>query len=165
MRRWLYPGTFDPATKGHMDLIRRALPLCDELVIAVAENREKTTFFTQEQRLHLMQRAVAGLTDVKVIGFNTLLSEQVQKLKVDAVLRGVRAFSDFEYEFVMALTNRKLLSSFESIFMMPSEPYIYLSSSLVKEILKYGGDISAFVTTEVLEAIAALDLQPERKGE
>jgi len=151
MKRWLYPGTFDPPTRGHLDLIRRALPLCDELIVAVADNREKSTLFSLEERVRLAETAVAELNGVRVLSFDTLLTEQVEKLGIDAVLRGIRAFSDFEYEFVMALTNRKLLDRFESIFMMPSENYIYLSSSLVKEILKYGGDLEPFLTRPVLE--------------
>ena len=151
MNRWLYPGTFDPPTRGHLDLIRRALPLCDELVVAVADNREKATLFTLEERLRLVERAVEGLGTVRVLPFDTLLTDQVRELDVSAVLRGVRAFSDFEYELVMALTNRKLLDRFETIFMMPSESYIYLSSTLVKEILEYDGDVSKFVIPPVLE--------------
>jgi pantetheine-phosphate adenylyltransferase len=160
MNRWMYPGTFDPPTRGHLDLIRRAMPLCDELVVAVADNKEKTTLFSLEERVKLVEKAVVGLDNVKVLSFNTLLTEQVEKLGVSAVLRGVRAFSDFEYEFVMALTNRKLLDRFESIFMMPSEKYIYLSSSLVKEIREYGGDLTPFVTAPVLEMMTEMGKGP-----
>jgi len=160
MNRWMYPGTFDPPTRGHLDLIRRAMPLCDELVVAVADNKEKTTLFSLEERVKLAEKAVVGLDNVKVLSFNTLLTEQVEKLGVSAILRGVRAFSDFEYEFVMALTNRKLLDRFESIFMMPSEKYIYLSSSLVKEIGEYGGDLTPFVTAPVLEMMTEMGKGP-----
>jgi len=164
MKRWLYPGTFDPPTNGHMDLIQRARRLCDELVIAVAENREKATFFNLEERLHLMQQAVADLADVRVVSFDVLLTEQVEREQVDAVLRGVRAVSDFEYELQMALVNRKLLERFETIFMMPSEQHIYLSSSLVKEIMRYGGDVSAFVPPGVVEAMKRMVKRPSRPG-
>ena len=153
MKRWLYPGTVDPPTKGHLDLIRRAVPLCDELLVAVADNREKSTFFTLAERMELTSAMVQGMAGVKLVTFDTLLTEQFQIREVDAVLRGVRAFSDFEYEFVMALTNRKLLDRFETVFMMPSEPYIYLSSSLVREIMQYNGEIGEFVTAPVLELL------------
>jgi pantetheine-phosphate adenylyltransferase len=164
MKRWLYPGTFDPPTNGHMDLVHRARRLCDELIIAVAESREKATFFNLEERLHLMQQAVADLADVRVVSFDILLTEQVEREQVDAVLRGVRAVSDFEYELQMALVNRKLLERFETIFMMPSEQHIYLSSSLVKEIMRYGGDISAFVPSGVVEAMKRMVKRPSPPG-
>ncbi len=164
MKRWLYPGTFDPPTRGHLDLIRRTLPLCDELIVAVADNPEKSTFFTLEERVQLMEHMVVGLQGVQVVGFDTLLTEQVEKRSVDAVLRGVRAFSDFEYELALALTNRKLLDRFETIFMMPSEAYIHLSSSMVKEIMAYGGDISRFVTEPVLDMMEKMGKGSSRPG-
>lgn len=153
MNRWLYPGTFDPPTLGHLDLIERALPLCDELIVAVAKSREKSTLFSLEKRIEMVERSVEDFSTVRVLSFDTLLTEQVQNLDVSAVLRGVRAFSDFEYELVMALTNRKLLDRFETIFMMPSEAFIYLSSTLVKEVLAFGGDLSEFVPEVVLKMI------------
>ena len=153
-RRWLYPGTFDPPTRGHMDIIQRALPLCDELIVAVADNRQKITLLETAERLALMVSLTAKMPSVRVVPFATLLTEQVEKHAVDAVLRGVRAYSDFEYELVMAITNRKLLPRFETIFMMPSECYLSLSSSLVKEILGYGGDVSEFVPRRVAEVLA-----------
>ncbi len=151
MKRWLYPGTFDPPTRGHLDLIQRALPLCDELLVAVADNHEKSTLLNLEERLKLMNMVTVEMPGARVVSFDTLLTEQVEKYEVDAVLRGVRAFSDFEYELVMAITNRKLLARFETIFMMPSECFLSLSSSLVKEIMSYGGDISEFVPRPVRE--------------
>ncbi len=151
MKRWLYPGTFDPPTRGHLDLIQRALPLCDELLVAVADNHEKSTLLSLEERLKLMNMVTVEMPGARVVSFDTLLTEQVEKYEVDAVLRGVRAFSDFEYELVMAITNRKLLARFETIFMMPSECFLSLSSSLVKEIMSYGGDISEFVPRPVRE--------------
>ena len=153
MKRWLYPGTFDPPTRGHLDLIQRALPLCDELLVAVADNREKTTLLSLEERLELMGMVTAHLPGARVVSFDTLLTKQVVKYEVDAVLRGVRAFSDFESELVMAITNRKLLACFETIFMMPSECFLSLSSSLVKEIMSYGGDISEFVPRPVRDKL------------
>jgi pantetheine-phosphate adenylyltransferase len=163
MRRWLYPGTFDPTTRGHLDLVQRALPLCDELIIAVAENQEKHTFFTLEERLLMMRRAVAGMSGVRVISFDTLLTEQVAQLEVSAVLRGVRALSDFEYELAMALLNRKMLARFETVFLMPSEPYLYLSSSLVKEVLRYGGEVGEFVPPEVSAALKEIRAPGRRR--
>jgi pantetheine-phosphate adenylyltransferase len=153
MKRWLYPGSFDPPTKGHLDLIQRAIPLCDELIVAVANNPEKSTFFTSAERLELTRAMTEGMPGISLINFDTLLTEQFEQHEVSAVLRGVRAFSDFEYEFVMALTNRKLLDSFDTVFMMPSESCIYLSSSLVREIMSYGGDIGEFVTARVLKLL------------
>ncbi len=151
MKRWLYPGTFDPPTRGHLDLIQRALPLCDELLVAVADNHEKSTLLNLEERLKLMNMVTVEMPGARVVSFDTLLTEQVEKYEVDAVLRGVRAFSDFEYELVMAITNRTLLARFETIFMVPSECFLSLSSSLVKEIMSYGGDISEFVPRPVRE--------------
>jgi pantetheine-phosphate adenylyltransferase len=155
MNRWLYPGTFDPPTLGHLDLISRALPLCDELLIAVADNREKNTLLPLADRLRLMSLMTKGIERVQVISFDTLLTDLVGDRGVNAVLRGVRAFSDFEYELAMALINRKMLDEFETIFMMPSEKYMSLSSSLVKEIMKYGGDVSQFVTPDVFRELVA----------
>lgn len=157
MNRWLYPGTFDPPTLGHLDLIRRALPLCDELIIAVAENREKSVMLSLDQRLALVESMTAELDGVKVVGFDTLLTEQVTTWDVAAVLRGVRAFGDFEYELALALTNRKMLDRFETIFMMPSEAFIHVSSSMVREIFGYGGDISGFVHPAVLKGLQDLE--------
>lgn len=162
MKRWLYPGTFDPPTRGHLDLIQRALPLCDELLVAVADNREKHTLLTLPERLRLMAIVTADIPAARVIPFDTLLTEQVETHRIDAVLRGVRAFSDFEYELVMAITNRKLLPRFETIFMMPSECFLSLSSSLVKEILRYGGDISEFVPRAVRDELVRLGKLPAR---
>ncbi len=161
MKRWLYPGTFDPPTRGHLDLIQRALPLCDELLVAVADNREKTTLLNLDERLELMTMITAELPGARVVSFDTLLTAQVEKHEVDAVLRGVRAFSDFEYELVMAITNRKLLARFETIFMMPSECFLSLSSSLVKEIMAYGGDISEFVPRPVREKLQNMGKLPK----
>ncbi len=161
MKRWLYPGTFDPPTRGHLDLIQRALPLCDELLVAVADNREKNTLLNLDERLELMAMITAEMPGTRVVSFNTLLTAQVEEHEVDAVLRGVRAFSDFEYELVMAITNRKLLARFETIFMMPSECFLSLSSSLVKEIMGYDGDISEFVPRPVREKLQKMGKLPK----
>jgi len=164
VRRWLYPGTFDPPTRGHLDIIERAVPLCDELLVAVADNREKSTFLTLAERLRLMETVTEEMDSVRVIPFDTLLTEQVERHQVDAVLRGVRAFSDFEYELVMAITNRKLLARFETIFMMPSECFLSLSSSLVKEVLGYGGEIEKFVPRAVRDELERMGKVPPRAG-
>jgi pantetheine-phosphate adenylyltransferase len=148
----LYPGTFDPITNGHLDLIRRASRLFDELVIAVAEATHKDATFSLDERRALVEASVAGIDKVRVERFSGLLAEEFQRQGVDVVIRGLRAVSDFEYELMLALMNRKLNEDFETVFLMPSEQYIYLHSSLVREVFALGGDISTLVPPPVLEA-------------
>jgi pantetheine-phosphate adenylyltransferase len=150
--RALYPGTFDPITNGHVDLIHRASRLFDELVIAVAQSKRKEAFFSLAERTKLVKASVRGVNNVKVVSFTGLLADEFAKQKVDVVIRGLRAVSDFEYELMMALMNRKLVSRFETVFLMPSEQYIYLHSSLVREIVALGGDVSHLVPPPVLAA-------------
>jgi pantetheine-phosphate adenylyltransferase len=150
--RALYPGTFDPLTNGHVDLIHRASRLFDELVIAVAHSRRKGVAFTLSERTALVRRSVTDLRNVRVISFAGLLAHEFEAQKVDVVIRGLRAVSDFEYELMMALMNRKLSRRFETVFLMPSEQYVYLHSSLVREVFALGGDISHLVPPAVLEA-------------
>lgn len=152
MTRALYPGTFDPVTNGHVDLIHRASGLFDELVIAVAEARHKEAFFTLAERTRLVRACVGEIENVRVTSFKGLLAEEFEAHKVDVVIRGLRAVSDFEYELMMALMNRKLNARFETAFLMPSEQYVYLHSSLVREVFALGGDVSALVPPPVLEA-------------
>jgi pantetheine-phosphate adenylyltransferase len=150
--RALYPGTFDPITNGHVDLIHRASRLFDELVIAVAESKRKGQFFNLAERTELVRRSVRGVDGIRVVSFRGLLAHEFEARKVDVVIRGLRAVSDFEYELMMALMNRKLLHRFETVFLMPSEQYVYLHSSLVREVFALGGDISHLVPRPVLDA-------------
>ena len=152
MSRALYPGTFDPITNGHLDVIRRASRLFDELVIAVAESRHKDAYFSLEERRDLIERSIDGESNVSIVSFGGLLAEEFEKQSVDVVIRGLRAVSDFEYELMLALMNRKLNPRFETVFLMPSEKYIYLHSSLVREVFTLGGDVSELVPQPVLEA-------------
>ncbi|MDH3199198.1 MAG: pantetheine-phosphate adenylyltransferase [Candidatus Krumholzibacteria bacterium] len=154
MKRALYPGTFDPITNGHLDVIRRAARLFDELIIAVAEARNKEAAFSLDERARLIEASIAGIDNVRVVRFSGLLAEEFVRQKVDVVIRGLRAVSDFEYELMLALMNRKLEERFETVFLMPSEKYIYLHSSLVREVHALGGDISELVPRPVLEAFA-----------
>jgi pantetheine-phosphate adenylyltransferase len=158
MRRALYPGTFDPITNGHVDVIRRASRLFDELVIAVAEARHKSAFFSLSERRSLVAASIEGvdgIDNVQVVEFDGLLAEEFRRRKVDVVIRGLRAVSDFEYELMLALMNRKLNDRFETVFLMPSEQYIYLHSSLVREVFALGGDVSSLVPAPVLDALLA----------
>jgi pantetheine-phosphate adenylyltransferase len=153
MSRALYPGTFDPITNGHVDLIHRASRLFDELVVAVAASKRKGALFTLEERTALVRASVAGLRNVRVTSFHGLLAHEFESQRVDVAIRGLRAVSDFEYELMMALMNRKLSDRFETVFLMPSEQYVYLHSSLVREVFTLGGDISHLVPAPVLEAL------------
>ena len=141
----IYPGSFDPITYGHIDLIERTVGLFDELIVAVAHNIRKVSLFSIQERLEMIQELIADYGSVQVDSFDGLLVDYVRKRKASCVVRGLRAFSDFEFEFQMALTNRKLNDSFETIFLMTHENYSFISSSLVKELIEFGGDISAFV--------------------
>ena len=152
MTRALYPGTFDPITNGHLDVIQRASRLFDVLEIAVAESIHKDAFFSLEERCELIEQSVGDVSNVNVISFGGLLADEFRKRKVDVVIRGLRAVSDFEYELMLALMNRKLDESFETVFLMPSEQYIYLHSSLVREVFILGGDIERLVPPPVLAA-------------
>jgi pantetheine-phosphate adenylyltransferase len=144
-RRAIYPGSFDPITFGHLDLIRRALTIFDEVIVVVAVNVEKRVMFQFNERIEFVRRAVKGLKGVTVEGLNGLTVEYARKKQARALIRGLRATSDFDYEFQMALTNRKLSKEVDTVFLMPSESHLYLSSRLVKEIAFLGGDVSEFV--------------------
>src|SRR5258708_39126218 len=145
MRRAIYPGSFDPVTKGHLDVIERARKLFDEVVVAVADNDEKQPLFSLEERLDLLRETAGKIDSVRITQFKGLLVEFARAEKAGAVIRGLRAVSDFEFEFQMALMNRKLDAAIEKIFLMPKEEYTYLSSRIVKEIARLGGDVSSFV--------------------
>jgi len=152
MRRAIYPGSFDPVTNGHLDVIERACRLFDEVIVAVAGNDQKQPLFPLEARVGMLREAIRPL-NVRVAPMSGLLVEFAAAEKASAVVRGLRAISDFEFEFQMALMNRKLAGEIETIFLMPKEEYTYLSSRIVKEIARLGGDISAFVPRLVAEAL------------
>lgn len=153
MRTVIYPGSFDPLTNGHLDVIQRAAKLFDRVIVAVAENDAKNPLFTQRERGELVSQSVAHIPNVEVDHFTGLLVDYVVSRSGQAVVRGLRAVSDFEFEFQLALMNRKLNESIETIFMMPKDTYTFLSSRLVKEIARLGGDVSAFVPAGVEHAL------------
>lgn len=155
MIKAIYPGTFDPITNGHVDLIRRASRLFPELIIAVAENTRKNPFFSLEMRIQCVKDAVTDLPGVLVIGFTELLIDFVKKHAGSVIVRGLRAASDFEYEFQLAGMNRKLDKQIETVFLTPSEEYLFISSTLVREIAALGGDVSRFVPKSVIHALKA----------
>ena len=154
--RALYPGTFDPAHNGHLSLIDRATTLFDEVVVAVASSAGKNPLFTPDERFDLMKEAIADLDNrdrVEIMLFDGLLANLVKQQKAVAIVRGLRAISDFEYEFQMALMNRKLARAAETVFLMPSLSWVYLSSSIVKDVAAHGGDVSGLVPPSVLTAL------------
>ena len=153
MRRAIYPGSFDPVTNGHIDVIERARKLFDEVIVAVAVNDQKQPLFALDDRLALLRQAIT-IDGVRVAPMTGLLVEFAAAENAHAVIRGLRAISDFEFEFQMALMNRKLDQEIETIFLMPKEEYTYLSSRIVKEIAQLGGNISDFVPRPVAEALA-----------
>jgi pantetheine-phosphate adenylyltransferase len=154
MRTAIYPGSFDPLTYGHLDLVERATKLFDHVVVAVARSDSKTPLFTLAERLALVEQAIKKIPNVTAECFDGLLVDYVSKRGGHAVIRGLRAISDFEFEFQLALMNRKLNERVETIFMMPKETYTFLSSRIIKEVATLGGDISAFVPSHVAQALA-----------
>lgn len=153
MRHCIYPGTFDPITYGHLDVLDRATRLFDRVTVAVAHNPGKGPLFTPEERLEILRPNVAKYSNVEVVPFGGLLVDFAVELKASAIIRGLRALSDFEFEFNMALMNRHLRPTIETIFVMPNEAYSYCSSTLVKQVAKYGGDVAHFVPPNVAEAL------------
>jgi len=152
-QRAIYPGSFDPVTNGHLDLIQRALSLFDELLVVIAVNPGKASLFTIEERIEMMRRAVKGFKKVKIESFKGLTVDFARKQKGNVLIRGLRAISDFDYEFQMALTNRKLAPKIDTVFLMPSESYFYVSSRLIKEIASHQGDISSYVPAFVRDRV------------
>ncbi|MFL5517494.1 MAG: pantetheine-phosphate adenylyltransferase [Gemmatimonadales bacterium] len=150
----LFPGSFDPPTKGHEDLIRRSLALADRVLVAVAANSAKEPLFTVEERLGMLRAAVGAETRISVETFEGLLADFAKGAGASVVVRGLRAVSDFEYEFQMALMNRQLHPSLETVFLVPAVDLTYLSSSLVREVARYGGDVSGLVHPVVAKALA-----------
>jgi pantetheine-phosphate adenylyltransferase len=152
-RRAVYPGTFDPVTRGHLDLIRRATELFESIDVLVAANIAKEAWFTAEERVRMLQDEVSGWANVSVYAFDRLIVDYMRERNIRFMLRGVRTVSDFEYEFQMAMTNRSLLSTVDTVFMMPSLCYSFTSSRLIKEIISNGGNIQEFVTSGIAERL------------
>ena len=153
MRTAIYPGSFDPLTNGHLDVVQRAAKLFDRVIVAVAKNEDKHPLFTLDERLDLVKQAVRQMPAVEADTFDGLLIDYVLRRKAQAIVRGLRAVSDFEFEFQLALMNRKLNDNIETIFMMPKDTYTFLSSRIVKEIARLSGDVSAFVPAHVEAAL------------
>jgi pantetheine-phosphate adenylyltransferase len=152
----IYPGTFDPLTNGHLDLIARGAKIVDQLVVAILRNSEKgTPLFSVPERLEMITEAVSVFPNVSVDTFDGLLVDYARQQKAKAVLRGIRAISDYEYEFQMAMMNRKLDPELETLFMMPAEKYTYVSSRLIKGVFRLGGDVTALVPPLVVERLKA----------
>jgi pantetheine-phosphate adenylyltransferase len=145
MKIAIYPGSFDPITNGHLDLIQRGLLLFDKLVVAIADNPNKKPLFSGAERLEMVRTTVKDKKQVEILLFTGLLADLVRERQACAIIRGVRAISDFEFEFQLALMNRKLAPGAETVFLIPSEKYTYLSSNLIKDIARFNGDIAAFV--------------------
>ncbi len=144
-KRAIYPGSFDPLTNGHIDLIKRATHIFDEVIVAVAKNASKKPLFTLEERVEMLKKATKAIGRIRVESFDGLVVEYARRQKINVIIRGLRMISDFEYEFQMALTNRRFAEDVETIFLMPSEGYSFLSSGLLKEAAALGADLSSFV--------------------
>lgn len=153
MRAAVYPGTFDPVTNGHLDVIKRALQLFDRLIVAVAANPRKRPLFTVEERMEMLRRSTKGLPGVQIDAIDGLVVDYALRVRAPVVVRGLRAVSDFEYELQMALMNRSLNSRVDTIFLMPSQNHIYLNSGLVKEIAEMGGSLRGLVPPTVAKAL------------
>ena len=154
-RKAVYPGTFDPITLGHQDLVRRAATVFDEVIVAVADSRAKRPFFTLEERIRMAQTVLADHGNVSVLGFSGLLMQFVQQQGAKVVLRGLRAVSDFEYELQLAGMNRNIFPDVETMFLTPSEQFLFISATLVREISTLGGDVSKFVSPHVAQCLKA----------
>jgi pantetheine-phosphate adenylyltransferase len=155
MRIAVYPGSFDPLTNGHLDIIRRATRLFDRVLISVLENEGKSPLFSVSERVELIVRSTSDIANVEVHSFSGLLVDFMQRMRASAVIRGIRAVSDYEYELQMALMNRELNPGVETIFMLPAVEYTYVSSRLVKEVFRLGGDVARLVPPLVLESLKA----------
>jgi len=145
----IYPGSFDPVTNGHIDVIKRAIQLFDQVIVAVIENPAKEASFSVDERMDMLRTVTRGLSGVVVSHFDGLLVDYVRKKRAKIIIRGLRAVSDFEYEFQMALTNRKLAANIETVFLMPAEAYTYLSSSIVKEVVSLKGNVKGLVPRQI----------------
>jgi pantetheine-phosphate adenylyltransferase len=149
----LYPGSFDPFTMGHLDIVERAAKLFDEVIVTIAENSRKAPLFNLEERIDLISNATKHIHNVRCDHFEGLLVEFAHRMEAIAIIRGLRAVSDFEYEFQMALMNRRLQPDISTVFLMPNEKYSYINSTIVKEVARYGGNIEKFVTKYVAEKL------------
>jgi pantetheine-phosphate adenylyltransferase len=154
MIRAVYPGTFDPLTRGHEDLVRRASRLFDSLIVGIADSRAKKPFFTSQERVKLSREVLADVKNVKIVSFSGLLIDFIREHDARVILRGLRAVSDFEYEFQLAGMNRNLYPDVETIFLTPSEKHMFISATLVREIATLGGDVSKFVHPKVRAQLA-----------
>lgn len=152
-RTAVYPGTFDPITNGHLDLVARASLLFDEVILAIAESTNKKPVFSLKERVAMAEQALQDHPKIRVVGFNRLLANFVHEMNAGVLLRGLRAVSDFEYEFQLASMNRHLIANVETVFLTPSEQYSFISSSLVREVARLGGNVSEFVPTNVHHAL------------
>jgi len=155
----LYPGTFDPITKGHIDLVERATRIFDKVIISIAENKRKNPLFSLQQRTEFARSIFADNPQVEVIGFNILLIDFAHQQNATVLVRGLRAVADFEFEFQLASMNRHLAPDIESVYLMPSEQYAFISSSLVKEVARLGGDVAKYVSPEVFTALRTLQVK------
>jgi pantetheine-phosphate adenylyltransferase len=153
LKQAVYPGSFDPITNGHLDIIHRAVKLFDKVIVGIASRAEKNPLFRLEERVELAQRVLVNCPNVEVTSFSDLLVEFARRSQAGTIIRGLRAVLDFDYEFQMVLTNRKIAPDIDTVFFLPSERYFYLSSSMVKEIAQLGGPVSCFVPEPVLEAL------------
>ncbi|MCK4809604.1 MAG: pantetheine-phosphate adenylyltransferase [Candidatus Omnitrophica bacterium] len=153
MKKVLYPGTFDPITLGHLDLIKRASSIFEEVIVAIAKNSPKNTFFSYQERLDIVSKVIKPFKNVKLEGFEGLIVEFARKKRIRVLLRGLRMISDFEYEFQMALTNRKLASKIETMFLMPDPRYSYVSAKLIKEAAFLGADLKEFLPSYSLKLL------------
>ncbi len=149
----IYPGTFDPITNGHSDIIIRAVKMFDKVIVAIASSTSKATTFNTEERVELANKALAGVDNIEIYGFTGLVTQYATECQASVIVRGLRAVSDFEYEFQMASMNRQLVNDIETVFLTPAEHLSYISSSLVREIASLGGDVSKFVHADVMVAL------------
>jgi pantetheine-phosphate adenylyltransferase len=154
-RKAIFPGTFDPVTNGHLDLIDRGLKMFSGVLVAVARSDRKDTLFSHEERVDMVRQSTREMAGVEVLGFEELLVDLARRMRLNIVIRGLRVFSDFEYELQMALMNRRLSKDLEAVFLMPSEQYTYLTSTLVKEICALGGDVKGLVPSPVEAMLGA----------
>jgi pantetheine-phosphate adenylyltransferase len=153
-KRAVYPGMFDPVHNGHVDVIQRSLQIFDELIVAVVANPSKQPLFTVKERLEMIDEATSDLSNFRIVAFDGLLIDLVARERADCIVRGIRAVSDFEYEFQMALMNRKLRSTVETVFLMPHEKYTYISSRLIKEVASFGTSVTGMVPPIVEKRLA-----------